>query len=29
MLDNDHFDWGGHCKVDRVSLSWRDTIESV
>ena len=26
-VNNDHFDWGGHCKVDRVSLLWKDTID--
>ena len=26
-VNNDHFDWGGHCKVDRVSLLWQDTID--
>ena len=26
-IDNDHFDWGGHCKVDRIPIPWRDVIE--
>tara|TARA_B100001769_G_C21832491_1_gene452080 strand:- start:98 stop:658 length:561 start_codon:yes stop_codon:yes gene_type:complete len=26
-IDNDYFDWGSRCKVDRIPLSWKDTIE--
>ena len=25
-IDNDHFDWGNKCKIDRIPLSWKDTI---
>ena len=25
-INNDHFNWGDHCKVDRIPLSWKDTI---
>ena len=25
-IDNDHFDWGDKCKIDRIPLSWKDTI---
>ena len=26
-VNNDHFDWGSKCKIDRIPLSWKDTID--
>ena len=26
-INNDHFDWGSKCKIDRIPLSWKDTID--
>ena len=26
-INNDHFIWGTYCKVDRIPLSWKDTID--
>ena len=26
-IDNDHFDWGNKCVIDRIPLSWKDTID--
>ena len=27
QVDNDFFNWGRHCKVDRVPLKWQDFID--
>ena len=26
-VNNNHFDWGSKCKIDRIPLSWKDTID--
>ena len=26
-IDNDHFEWGSKCKIDRIPIPWQDAIE--
>ena len=26
-INNDHFDWGSKCKIDRIPIPWQDAIE--